>query len=669
MSARGGGKFRAVRALRGAFAVLFAATLTAVVLQLAFHPRPSVNLEPEQKRGVPDAPNVKEKVSIVQFNLAVGRMEARADRNVEVDEKTGRLEGGVVIVDHGKKGGREVRYLGDTVTYAKDWSRFLFRGHVKIVHGEITVEAADFLYEKAADSFSTSSGVTVAAPRFSGTARTGSYSLETESFVLAGDLSLNVLPRQASVPISISGARARLEFVPEWRVGTVSGGVDFAHGRSRGTAGTAEFRQFEKSDDIETFTLAGGVKLALEGETGAAAEAGPAQGGVAGAAGATIATPPKPSASALPEDMTLSRDFLFDRSARQEIAADSIKLLSYPETPSIRVVEARGRCSFTFFYEAGTSTEIGGDAVDVNFNPDGTLRDMAAKGHSRVASLDRERAIVRLIEGPSMFLQKETDILKVTGEGADKARIKAGSGDASGDVVTVLIKMDDFEIAGGARMLFTPAPAAGAPQGYFAPGEPVFIDAATVRYSSEHKRFLCWSETGSARAWQGKRVLAAREIVAAEDGSELACQGRVLSSFPHQPKDGRPEQRVEIGAAKMTYDAKANRVVYEEGASLKTGAVALACRTITVDPGEAGGEPKAMRAEGAVSIALPSRTASGERADYDLGKDTIVLTGQPVLTDKDKGVIRGDKLTFHLSDGSILVESRDRDRPVTSVIK
>jgi lipopolysaccharide export system protein LptA len=654
MSARGGGKFRTVRVLRGAFAVLFAATLTAVVIQLAFHPRPSVNLEPERQSGVPDASNVKEKVSIVQFNLAVGRMEARADRNVEVDEKTGRLEGGVVIVDHGKKGGREVRYSGDAVTYAKDWSRFLFQGHVKIVHGEITVEAADFLYEKAADSFSTSSGVTVAAPRFSGTARTGSYSLKTESFVLAGDLSLNVLPRRASVPITISGARARLEFVPHWRMGTVSGGVDFAHGRSRGTAGTAEFRQFEKSDDIETFTLAAGVKLVLEGETGAAAKGGPAA---------------KPSVAALPEDMTLSRDFLFDRSARQEIAADSIKLLSYPEAPSIRVVEARGRCSFTFFYEAGTSTEIGGDAVDVNFNPDGTLRDMDAKGHSRVASLDRERAIVRLIEGPSMFLQKETDILKVTGEGADKARIKAGSGDAFGDVVTVLIKMDDFEIAGGARMLFTPAPAAGAPQGYFAPGEPVFIDAATVRYSSEHKRFLCWSETGSARAWQGKRVLAAREIVAAEDGSELACQGRVLSSFPHQPKDGRPEQRVEIGAAKMTYDAKANRVVYEEGASLKTGAVALACRTITVDPGEAGGEPKAMRAEGAVSITLPSRTASGERADYDLGKDMIVLTGQPVLTDKDKGVIRGDKLTFHLSDGSILVESRDRDRPVTSVIK
>jgi len=647
----GGGKFRAVRVLRAAFAVLFAATLTAVVVQLVFHVKPPAGLETETTPVAPDTPNVKEKVSIVQFNFAVGRMEARADRNVEVDGKTGRLEGNVTIVDHGKKGGREVRYSGDSVTYAKDWSRFLFRGRVKIVHGEITVEAADFLYEKETDTFSTSSGVAISAPRFSGAARTGAYSLKSESFILEGDLRINVLPRQSTVPVSLSGARSRLEYVPGWRLATVSGGVDFAHGKSRGTAASAEFRQFEKTDDLEFFTLAGGVRLTLDGEAGAA-----------------VPSVPAPQAP-LPEDMTISRDFLFDRSARQEIGADSVRFVSYTDSPTIRTVEARGRSLFKFFYDTGTMTTIEGDSVDVNFNENGSLRDMSATGRARVASLDKERAIVRLIEGPSMFLQKETDILKVKGEGTDKARIKAGPGDALGDVVTVLIKMDDFEITGGVRMQFAPAAKPGAVQGYFAPGEPVFIDAQTVRYSSERKRFLIWSETGTSRAWQGRRVLSAQEIEVAEDGGDLVCRNKVLASFPHQPKDGRPEQRVEIGAAKMTYDAKANRVLYEGGASLKTAAVALACRTITVDPGEAGGEPRAMRAEGGVAITLPTRTATGELADYDVGKDTIALTGKPVLKDRDKGTVQGDKLTFHLSDGSILVESRDRDRPVTSVIK
>jgi lipopolysaccharide transport protein LptA len=119
----------------------------------------------------------------------------------------------------------------------------------------------------------------------------------------------------------------------------------------------------------------------------------------------------------------------------------------------------------------------------------------------------------------------------------------------------------------------------------------------------------------------------------------------------------------------MSYDAKANRIVYEGGASLKAGAVALACRTLTVDPGESGGEPRTMRAAGAVTIVMPFREATGEQADYDVEKDTIALTGRPVLKDKDKGIVQGDKLTFRLTDGSILVESRDQNRPVTSVIK
>lgn len=650
---RGGAKFRAANALRPLVAVLFAGIVLIIVVYLARHIRPSDRLVPEQKTGAPETANVRENVSIVRFNFAVGRMEARADRNVEVDDKTGRLEGHVAIVDHGKRGGREIRFFGDSVTYAKDWSRFVLEGHVRIRNGEITVEASDFVYEKKDDVVRTSNGITITAPRFSGSSRTGSYSLRDEDLVLEGDLRLNVLPRESTVPLVLGGTRARLKYSPRRRQAVVEGGVDFGHGRSRGAAGRMGFDQFEKVDDIALLWFDGGVKISVDGEVGPRAK--PAVG--------------KSGAAALPEDMTISRDFLFDMSLRQEIEADEIRFRAYQDDPVIRTVEGRGRCAFKFFYESGTSTEVGGESVEVNFNKNGTFRDMAASGYARVASLDKGRTVVRLIEGPSMFLQAETNILKVKGEGPERARIKAGTGELSGDEVTVLIKMDDFEVKGGVRMIYHPAPQAGARRGFFAPGEPVFIDAQTVRYSSEHKRFLLWNETGSARAWQGKRVLSAQEIGVGEESGDVACQGRVRSSFPHQPKDGRAERRVEIGADKMSYDAKANQILYENGVSLKTGAADLTCRTITVDSGEAGGEPRSMRASGKVAIVFPPREATGEIADYDVGKDTIALTGRPVLKDKDKGTIQGDKLTFRLADGSILVESRDQNRPVTSVIK
>jgi lipopolysaccharide transport protein LptA len=651
---RSGAKFRAANALRPVIAVLFAAVVLSIVVYLALHIRPSDRLVPEQKTGAPETSNVRENVSIVQFNLSVGRMEARADLQGEVDDKTGRLDGHVAIVDHGKKGGREIRFFGDSVTYAKDWSRFLLEGHVRIRYGEITVAASDFLYEKDEDAVRTSNGVTITAPRFSGSARIGSYSLRDEDLVLEGELQLNILPRESAVPLVLGGTRARLKYSPQRRQAVVDGGVDFSHGRSRGVAGRMGFDQFEKVDDIALLWFAGGVKISLEGEVGP--ETKPAAG--------------KPGRPAVPpEDMTISRDFLFDTSTRQELAADELRFRAYQDQPSVRTVEGRGRCAFKFFYEGGTTTEVGGESIDINFNPNGTFRDMASSGAASIAGLDKDRTVVRLIEGPSMFLQAETNILKVAAAGQDRARIKAGTGDLSGDEVTVLIKMDDFEVKGGVRMTYHPAPRDGDRRGFFAPGEPVFIDAQTVRYSSEHKRFLLWNETGSARAWQDKRVLSAQEIGVGEESGDVSCLGRVRSSFPHQPKDGGPERRVEIGADKMNYEAKVNQVLYENGVSLKTGTADLTCRSITVDPGEGGGEPRTMRAAGQVVIIFPPREATGETADYDVEKDTISLTGRPVLKDKDKGTVQGDKLTFRLADGSILVESRDQNRPVTSVIK
>jgi lipopolysaccharide export system protein LptA len=75
-----------------------------------------------------------------------------------------------------------------------------------------------------------------------------------------------------------------------------------------------------------------------------------------------------------------------------------------------------------------------------------------------------------------------------------------------------------------------------------------------------------------------------------------------------------------------------------------------------------------MRATKNVTIIQEAKEAVGETADYDIEKDTMVLTGRPVLTLKEKGTVKGDKLTFRLADGTILVENRDQQRSV-AVIK
>ncbi|GAH32736.1 unnamed protein product, partial [marine sediment metagenome] len=57
----------------------------------------------------------------------------------------------------------------------------------------------------------------------------------------------------------------------------------------------------------------------------------------------------------------------------------------------------------------------------------------------------------------------------------------------------------------------------------------------------------------------------------------------------------------------------------------------------------------------------------GEEAIYDPDKESVVLLGNPVLIDKDKGITRGDKLTFYLADDRILVENKARERSATVI--
>ena len=47
--------------------------------------------------------------------------------------------------------------------------------------------------------------------------------------------------------------------------------------------------------------------------------------------------------------------------------------------------------------------------------------------------------------------------------------------------------------------------------------------------------------------------------------------------------------------------------------------------------------------------------------------ETIVLLGNPVLLDKNKGKIEGDKLTFFIADDRIKVENQGQERSITVI--
>jgi lipopolysaccharide export system protein LptA len=83
---------------------------------------------------------------------------------------------------------------------------------------------------------------------------------------------------------------------------------------------------------------------------------------------------------------------------------------------------------------------------------------------------------------------------------------------------------------------------------------------------------------------------------------------------------------------------------------------------------EEGNAMDRILAKGKVVIIQETKEGRGEEANYDLMADTVVLTGRPVLVEKDKGTTEGDKLTFYLGDGRIFIENKERGRSA-AVIK
>jgi lipopolysaccharide export system protein LptA len=68
-----------------------------------------------------------------------------------------------------------------------------------------------------------------------------------------------------------------------------------------------------------------------------------------------------------------------------------------------------------------------------------------------------------------------------------------------------------------------------------------------------------------------------------------------------------------------------------------------------------------------VKIIQNTYEGRGKEARYNLGKEMIVLLGDPVLIDKDRGKTEGDKLTFSLGDGKIFIENQDQKRSKTII--
>jgi lipopolysaccharide export system protein LptA len=150
----------------------------------------------------------------------------------------------------------------------------------------------------------------------------------------------------------------------------------------------------------------------------------------------------------------------------------------------------------------------------------------------------------------------------------------------------------------------------------------------------------------------------------------LACMGALAQQGPSNPLQGFSTNRdkpVNIKAASLEVRDKEKFATFSGEVHVVQGDTDMRCKTLvvyyedgskdskdaikTAQPGPAGSNQiRRMEARGDVVVTQKDQIATGDRGDFDMRTNTVVLSGKVVVT-KGQDVMRGERLVVNLTDG------------------
>jgi lipopolysaccharide export system protein LptA len=562
--------------------------------------------------------NRKEGVEHVIFNGDKGKIRVKADRFYAGPDGLDHLEGSVEVVDYGRTGKRELILTADKVDYDQELTFFKVSGGARVKDGDSVFESPAFDYNKTREIVRTDRGIVFTSVRLNAKAREFSYEKRALTLAFGGDVTIELRPRLAtSYPLNATGDS--FIYRRNARSGRMDGQVRMTHGKSRGSADALTFQLSRDEQQVDGLILSGLADVSFfkdAGQTGAG----------------------------------------------QDIKADKIRMSVYPDDQTVSRLKAEGGCVIRLELEAGAQNEIMADSALIRFDRRGELTDFSASGSARM-NLGGGKNEERRVRGDSVVYARKGDVLRARGAAGVPARIDSDRTEVEASVISVGMGSGNMNASGGVKLVLKPA-GDGPAVGFFSKDKPVFITCGSLTYAQEKKFF---SLREDVRIWQEKDVMLAKEFYIQESSGAVSGRGGVKASFTHKPKDKPAEERLEIGAERMAFVPKSRRIEFAGSCELRTPTLRITSKNLALRLMDEGNEMDKLLARGQVVILQEGKEARGNDAAYDLNADTVILTGNPVLIDKEKGVTEGDKLTFHLGDGRITIENKKRERSATVI--
>lgn len=541
------------------------------------------------------------------------------------------LEGNVEVREVNREGNKQRIIRGDKVTYDKDWTEVILEGQASLEQEDVVVRAPTLFYRKSPETLSTDRGATFSSTRISGRAQQLLYSLAEESLRLEGDVEIQLRHGPDSPDALILKADVLIYNRLEKR-GSAKGNVAFSLEKNHGRAESLEFKLTSDEQQIEKIELKGTVKASLVAEK---------------------------------EVPITEGDLLLAKAREREVEAEEVNLYAFPDEPKMESLEARGNCFMRSVAAPGSLTEIRSEAMKMLFDRQGGLRQFRAWNQARLLEREKDGRLRRLLSGQEILVEGQGEKLVVRAGKSGDALLDSLDSEVMAREIRLFPKREIMEAAEQVKAILKPQPEKGEAVGFFARERPVFIKAQIMRYEQQQNRLFFREDI---RMWQDQDMLLAKQMTILKDTGEIVGEGLVRSVFSLRPKkDGDKEERIELGGERMHYSPKANLLTFEQTSWLKTRTASLNAHSLFVSLAEKSADIQTIKARGKVIVADELREGQSEEALYDLAGETVVLTGNPVVTDKEKGVLRGDKLTFHLGDDRILVENKEKERSATVI--
>ena len=597
-------------------AAIAALLLTVVALLISFIVR-------RRPRPAPEAPALLEEAKVsrtvgvehVEFKSGRGVFRVTTQRLFAGEDGLNHLEGGVEVVYYGRTGGLEVTFNADRATYDRELRNFVLEGRTRVRHKDLVLESSSFTYDNDRDLFQTDQAVTVTSGRMSGSAGAAAYREVDEELELTGGVRLEFrADGEEEAPLELR--TDRILYRRRSKTGEVEGNLVLTRKASAAEGESGSFVLSADEQRLTSVTLRGNV-----------------------------------SASLVPEA---------PEGRPRTLRCGELVLGFYADANALEFAEAKQGCVLDFEDESGRPASIIAGRTILYFTPAGGLKDFGAEGSARVVLDSGEEGGRREGRAERALFNQEGKVLRLVGRKGSLAVFDVGDTTIEAADIRASLETGNIQAAGAVRVVLKPSPQ-GATVGFFSRENPIVAACETMRYIKARKRFFF--QTG-VRIWQEKESLSAGEVEIVEDTTEVFARGGVLSRFSRRPKDSAAEERITVGAEAMNYFPGERRVVYEGRGTMTLKDLSVEAGSVSVFLKRDGGDIESVLAKDRVVVKQGDREARGGEARYVLAEETVVLTGQPVLSDKEKGRVEGDKLIFHLGDGRIQVENTDRERSV-----